>query len=141
MTSRLCRLERVAGCGIIAAQRKSSAHLHRPWRATSVCAVDAKCRKFCPQCGNQHAARFVFRTNALSRNSYQPQGTRTESSIFDDRVASEEVVAEPVNGGYKPGPLVRAPRRINAQQDDAGDRPCLTKDQVTEILVFRQQQA
>jgi DNA-binding XRE family transcriptional regulator len=52
--------------------------------------------------------------------SYQPQGTRTESSIFDDRVASEEIVAEPVNGGQQSGPLVCASRRIDAQQDDAG---------------------
>jgi hypothetical protein len=92
------------------------------------------------------AATNKRRTSPFERttgraNSYQPQGTRTESSIFDDRVASEEAVAEPFNGGQQSGPLVRASRRIDAQQDDAGDRPCLTKDQVTEILVFRQQQA
>jgi hypothetical protein len=29
------RLERVVGGGIIAPRRSSSAHLHRPWRATS----------------------------------------------------------------------------------------------------------
>src|SRR6266699_2898505 len=29
----MCRLERVAGCGIIAPRRRNSAHLHRPWRA------------------------------------------------------------------------------------------------------------
>jgi hypothetical protein len=33
-SSRYCRLERVAGSGIIAPRRSSSAHLHRPWRAT-----------------------------------------------------------------------------------------------------------
>ena len=32
--SQTCPLERVAGCGIIAARRKNSAHHHRPWRAT-----------------------------------------------------------------------------------------------------------
>jgi hypothetical protein len=32
--SQLCRLERVAGCGIIGERRTGSAHLHRPWRAT-----------------------------------------------------------------------------------------------------------
>jgi len=31
--SQLCRLRCVAGCGIIRKQRKSSAHLHRPWCA------------------------------------------------------------------------------------------------------------
>src|SRR5881397_1791514 len=31
--SRIVRLERVAGHSIIAPQRSSSAHLHRPWRA------------------------------------------------------------------------------------------------------------
>ena len=31
--SQYCRLERVAGCGIIAPRRTHSAHLHRPWRA------------------------------------------------------------------------------------------------------------
>ena len=31
--SHTCRLGRVAGCGIIGAQRTNSAHLHRPWRA------------------------------------------------------------------------------------------------------------
>jgi hypothetical protein len=31
--SQICRLERVAGRGIIAPRRKRSAHLHRPWRA------------------------------------------------------------------------------------------------------------
>ena len=30
----ISRLERVADCGIIAPRRTSSAHLHRPWRAT-----------------------------------------------------------------------------------------------------------
>jgi hypothetical protein len=30
---RFCRLECVAGCGIIGVQRTNSAHLHRPWRA------------------------------------------------------------------------------------------------------------
>jgi hypothetical protein len=34
--SQTCRLERVAGCGIIGAWRTNSAHLHRPRRATSV---------------------------------------------------------------------------------------------------------
>jgi hypothetical protein len=32
--SRISRLERAAGCGIIGAQRTSIAHLHRPWRAS-----------------------------------------------------------------------------------------------------------
>jgi hypothetical protein len=30
--SQLCRAGRAAGCGIIGALRKNSAHLHRPWR-------------------------------------------------------------------------------------------------------------
>jgi hypothetical protein len=34
--SQICRLERVAGCGIIGVWRKSSAHLHRPWRAKPI---------------------------------------------------------------------------------------------------------
>src|ERR1700730_14405097 len=33
--SQTCRLERMAGCGIIARRRTNSAHLHRPWRAHS----------------------------------------------------------------------------------------------------------
>src|SRR5260221_13809943 len=33
--SQFCRLERVAGSRIIVPRRKNSAHLHRPWRATS----------------------------------------------------------------------------------------------------------
>src|SRR5258708_32208468 len=33
--SQIYRLERVAGCGIIAPRRTNSAHLHRPWRATA----------------------------------------------------------------------------------------------------------
>ena len=32
--SQICRLERVAGCGVIASRRSNSAHLHRPWRAS-----------------------------------------------------------------------------------------------------------
>src|SRR5215467_7126437 len=32
-SSQICRLERVAGCGIIGVRRKSFAYLHRPWRA------------------------------------------------------------------------------------------------------------
>ena len=32
--SQICRLERAAGPNIIAPRRTSSAHLHRPWRAT-----------------------------------------------------------------------------------------------------------
>ena len=34
-TSQLCRSTRVAGRAIIAPRRNNSAHLHRPWRATS----------------------------------------------------------------------------------------------------------
>ena len=45
--SHICRLERVAGCGIIGEWRNSSAHLHRPWRATSEYAIDAGRRRFC----------------------------------------------------------------------------------------------
>ena len=33
-TSQIWRSKRVVGCGIIAPRRSSSAHLHRPWRAT-----------------------------------------------------------------------------------------------------------
>ena len=44
--SQLCRLRRVAGYGIIGEQRTSSAHLHRPWRATSGYAIDAKIGRF-----------------------------------------------------------------------------------------------
>src|SRR6266852_4870642 len=34
MPSQIKRLERSAGCSLIAPRRSSSAHLHRPWRAT-----------------------------------------------------------------------------------------------------------
>jgi hypothetical protein len=44
--SQTCRLERVAGCAIIGARRIHSAHLHRPWRATSEYAIDARRRRF-----------------------------------------------------------------------------------------------
>ena len=40
------RLERVVGGGIIAPRRSSSAHLHRPWRATSQYAIAAETRRF-----------------------------------------------------------------------------------------------
>jgi hypothetical protein len=45
--SQIYRLERVAGCGIIAPRRSNSAHLHRPWRATSDTAwyARARCRR------------------------------------------------------------------------------------------------
>ncbi len=33
--SQIYRLKRVAGCGIIGAWRSNSAHLHRPWRAST----------------------------------------------------------------------------------------------------------
>jgi hypothetical protein len=39
--------ERVAGGGIIAPRRRSSAHLHRSWRATSEYAIAARRRRFC----------------------------------------------------------------------------------------------
>ena len=45
--SQTCRLERVAGCGIIAPRRTNSAHHHRPWRATSVQNWHAKILRFC----------------------------------------------------------------------------------------------
>ncbi len=32
--SQTCQLERIAGCSIIGESRGSSAHLHRPWRAS-----------------------------------------------------------------------------------------------------------
>src|SRR6266568_4265851 len=44
--SQVSRSQRVIGYGIIARQRSSSAHLHRPWRAISVYAVAAKHRRF-----------------------------------------------------------------------------------------------
>jgi len=34
--SQTCQLERIAGCSIIGESRGSSAHLHRPWRASSI---------------------------------------------------------------------------------------------------------
>jgi len=43
--SQLCRLERVAGCGIIGAWRSNSAQFHRPWRATSEYAIGAETRR------------------------------------------------------------------------------------------------
>ena len=44
--SQICPLERMAGYGIIGAQRTNRAHLRRPWRATSEYAFDAKYRRF-----------------------------------------------------------------------------------------------
>jgi hypothetical protein len=58
--SRVCGLERVAGCGIIALQRNNSAHLHRPWRATSEYAIDVSRRPIRAGSGNSlSSARII----------------------------------------------------------------------------------
>jgi hypothetical protein len=59
--SQICRLERVVGYGIIAPRRRSSAHLHRPWRAISAtakvslaCAASIRILAAMPRrCGSQ----------------------------------------------------------------------------------------
>lgn len=73
-------------------------------------------------------------------NSHQAQWTKAESRFLYNRVAPQEVVAEPIDCCQQPGRFLRASRRSNAQKYDAGNRPSLTKYQVAKILVFRQQQ-
>jgi hypothetical protein len=54
--SQICRLERVAGRGIIAPRRKRSAHLHRPWRASDFNGLWAR-------------HRFNFKIKTVSRTA------------------------------------------------------------------------
>ena len=68
------------------------------------------------------------------------QGTRAEPSILDDGIATEQPLAEPIDGGLQSRPLEGAPRRIDTQKHEARNRLGLAEDEVTEILVFSQQQ-
>ena len=44
--SQCFRSKRTTGSSIIAPRRRSSAHLHRPWRASRISAIDTKRRQF-----------------------------------------------------------------------------------------------
>jgi hypothetical protein len=81
-----------------------------------------------------------FQTRPSKRaTSHRPQRARTKTSIFYDRVTAEQRVSEPVDGGQQAWSLSRTSRRVDPNENEARHRLCLPKNQVTEILVFRQQ--
>jgi hypothetical protein len=65
--SQTCRLERVAGCGIIGARRTSSAHLHRPWRTTTAVLTIRK-----PRDADLRATHAVMVVVTLSKHFAHP---------------------------------------------------------------------
>lgn len=68
--SQLCRLGRAAGCGIIGQQRT------RPWRATSECAIAAKCRRFCAYPDPMQEGDNGSRSDVLNSDGFTAPGKR-----------------------------------------------------------------
>jgi hypothetical protein len=86
--------------------------------------------------------RFLISLRSIRVAFIQPrQRPRAKPRPFDGDISSEQIVAKLTDRGVEARFFQQVPGQVDAKQDDARNGLTAAKDQITEILVFCQEEA